>query len=74
MGRIVDVLIFMVTLVDVTEDFVSVWRTGVMSRTRLLNAVVKHPLPGVRGVEVGVLLLVRTPGVYPTVAGLGGWL
>ena len=58
MGRVVDVLVFTVTLVDATEEFVSVRRTGVTSRTRLLDADVKRPLPGVRGVEVGVLLLV----------------
>ena len=74
MGRVVDVLVFTVTLADATEDVVGVRRTGVASRTRLLDADVKCPLPGVRGVEVGVLLLVRTPGVYPTIAGLSGWL
>ena len=74
MGRVVDVLVFTVTLADATEDVVGVRRTGVTSRARLLDADVKCPLPGVRGVEVGVLLLVRTPGVYPTIAGLSGWL
>ena len=74
MGRVVDVLVFTVALADATEDVVGVRRTGVTSRARLLDTDVKCPLPGVRGIEVGVLLLVRTPGVYPTIAGLSGWL
>ena len=74
MSRVEDVLVGVIASADVAEDIVGVRRTGVASRARLLDADVKCPLPGVRCVEVGVLLLVRTPGVYPTIAGLSGWL